>query len=212
MKEIIENAWPKSMASNLLNLDLQFFADPTDPVDPPAESPNNPSANPNPEEEKLYSKTDVEKIVKDRMKRADKEKAKAIEEAERLAKMNEEQKKEYEFKKLQEELEDLKKRDTFNSMSKEASKMLAEKDIVADDELLSFVVKETAEDTQTAVNSVVSIINKKVEEGVKRALAGKPPKVTSANGKPLTKNDIMAEKDTVKRLKLIEQNRNLFNN
>lgn len=211
MKEIIEKAWPKSLPSNLLNLDLQFFADPTDPpTDPPNDPPADPPADPPPSPGKTYTQEELEEIVKQRVAREKKAAEKAVKEAEKLAKMNEEQKKQYELEKLQKELEDYKKKDAFYSLSKEATKMLAEKDIVADDELLSFVVKESAEDTQTAVNTFISLVDKKVQEGVKKALAGNPPKVTTSNGKALTKADIMAEKDPVKRQKLISENMSLF--
>lgn len=211
MKEIIEKAWPKSLPSNLLNLDLQFFADPTDPpTDQPNDPPAAPPADPPPSPGKTYTQEELEEIVKQRVAREKKAAEKAVKEAEKLAKMNEDQKKQYEFDKLQKELDDYKKKDAFYSLSKEATKMLAEKDIVADDELLSFVVKESAEDTQTAVNTFISLVDKKVQEGVKKALAGKPPKVTTNNGKPLTKQDIMAEKDAVKRQKLITENMHLF--
>lgn len=89
--------------------------------------------------------------------------------------------------------------------------MLSENAISVDDDLLAFVVKETAEDTQAAVNSFVTLINAKVEEGVKKALKGTSPKVTT-NNKAMTKQEILAEKDTTKRLKLIEENPQLFNN
>lgn len=210
MKEIIEKAWPKSLPSNLLNLDLQFYADDPDPNPNPDPDPT-PDPNPEPPAPgKTYTQEELEEIVKQRVAREKKAAEKAVKEAEKLAKMNEDQKKQYEFDKLQKELEDYKRKDVFYSLSKEATKMLAEKDIVADDELLSFVVKESAEDTQTAVNAFISLVDKKIQEGVKKALAGKPPKVTTNNGKPLTKQDIMAEKDAVKRQKLITENMHLF--
>lgn len=181
MKEMIEKAWPKLLPSNLLNLDLQFFADPTDPVEPPTD-PTPPADPPTDPPGKTYTQEELEEIVKQRVAREKKAAEKAVKEAEKLAKMNEDQKKQYEFEKLQKELEEYKKKDAFYSLSKEATKMLAEKDIVADDEVLSFVVKDTAEDTQTAVNSFISLVDKKVKESVKKALAGKAPKVNTSNG------------------------------
>ena len=89
--------------------------------------------------------------------------------------------------------------------------MLSEHNINADDDLLAFVVKDSAEDTQTAVNSFVNLIGKKVAEGVKQALAGKSPKVNTSPGQTLTKKDILAEKDATKRIRLIQENPNLFN-
>lgn len=161
--------------------------------------------------EEMIPKSQMEKIIKDRVAREKKATEKAVEEAKKLAKMNEEDKKQYEFEQLQNELADLKKKDAFYGLSKEASKMLSEHDIQADDDLLAFVVKDSAEDTQTAVNSFVNLISKKVAEGVKQALAGKSPKVNTSPGQTLTKKDILAEKDATKRIRLIQENPNLFN-
>lgn len=208
MKEIEEK---KKIA---LPLNLQFFADDTDDTDNEDDKDNKDDKDTSDDKDKksdgkTYTQDELEKIIKDRLKRADKEKAKAIEEAEKLAKMNEEQKKQYELEKLQKELEDYKKRDAFHGLSKEASKMLSEHEITVDDDLLAFVVKDTAEDTQAAVKSFVSLIEKKVAEGVKKALAGKPPKVTKTTG-TLTKEEIMKETDSLKRQKLIKENMHLF--
>ena len=90
--------------------------------------------------------------------------------------MNEEEKREFEYEKLQEELAELKRKDAYYGLSREASKMLAEHDIQADDDLLQFVVKDDAEGTQTAVNAFVEVINTKVEQGVQKALSGRTPK------------------------------------
>lgn len=163
------------------------------------------------QQEEMIPKSQMEKIIKDRVAREKKATEKAVEEAKKLAKMNEEDKKQYEFEQLQNELADLKKKDAFYGLSKEASKMLSEHNIQADDDLLAFVVKDSAEDTQTAVNSFVNLIGKKVAEGVKQALAGKSPKVNSNPGQAITKQDIVAEKDATKRIRLIQENPNLFN-
>lgn len=198
-----------------LKLNIQFFAEqdpPTDPPqDPPADPPNDPPADP-PQDPpaKTFTEDDVEKIVKERVARAEKAKEKAIEEAAKLAKMNADEKKEYEFKKLQDELAELKKKDAFYGLSKEATKMLAGEGIAADDELLAFVVKDTAEDTQTAVNAFVGLVNKKVEEGVKKALAGESPKVTTQQTGAVTKDTILAMKDSSARIKAIQDNPHLF--
>ena len=160
--------------------------------------------------EETYTKDQLEEIIKQRVGREKKAAEKAIQEAEKLAKMNQDEKEKYEYEKLKQELEEYKRKDTYYSLSKEASKMLSEHDINASDDLLQFVVKDSAEDTQTAVNSFVELINAKVEEGVKKALSGNSPKVHKNGGKALTKADIMNEKDATKRIKMIQDNPNLF--
>lgn len=162
------------------------------------------------QQEEMIPKSQMEKIIKDRVAREKKATEKAVEEAKRLAKMNEDEKQQYELEQLQKELEEYKRKDSFYGLSKEASKMLSEHDIQADDDLLQFVVKDTAEDTQSAVNSFVSLINKKVEEGVKKTLSGNPPRANVNGNNALTKEKIMQEKDASKRIKLIQENPHLF--
>ena len=198
-----------------LPLRLQLFAEPPadptpttpDPMDPPADP--TPPADPNPPV-KMYSQEELEKIVKDRVAREKKATEEAVEEAKKLAKMNEEEKAKYELEKLQSELAEYKKKDAFNGLSKEASKMLSEHNIHADDELLAFVVKDDAEATKLAVDSFVALVNSKVTDGVKQALSGTPPKAsaTTAGG---AKNPF--NKDTfnlTEQAKLLKENPELY--
>ena len=196
-------------------LNLQFFSnDDPDPQEPnPKEpEPKEPGDDPNniDPKEKTYTESELKKIIQDRVAREKKGTEKAVAEAEKLAKMNADEKREHERQKLEEELAEYKRKDQFYSLSKEASKMLSEHNIHADDELLSFVVKDDAEATQTAVNSFVSMFNEKVEEGVKQALSGNSPRANTGNN-VVSKKQIMEIKDPVERQKAIRENINLFN-
>ena len=142
-------------------------------------------ANNEPQEE-MISKSEMEKIIKERVAREKKATEKAVAEAEKLAKMNAEEKREHERQKLEEELAEYKRKDQFYSLSREASNMLSEHNISADDDLLGMIVKDSAEDTQTSVNAFVSLLNQKVEEGVRQALSGKSPKVHARTEKVIT--------------------------
>ena len=142
-------------------------------------------ANNEPQED-MISKSEMEKIIKERVAREKKATEKAVAEAEKLAKMNAEEKREHERQKLEEELAEYKRKDKYYSLSREATNMLHEHGITADDELLGMIVKDTAEDTQSAVNSFVTLFNAKVEEGVKQALSGKSPKVQSRTEKVIS--------------------------
>ena len=140
----------------------------------------------NQEPEAKYTDEDVNKIVSQKFAKWQREKDEAIEEAKKLEKMNKEQRDEHERQKLEEELAEYKRKDQFYSLSREATNMLHEHGITANDELLGMIVKDTAEDTQTAVNSFVTLFNTKVEEGVKQALSGKSPKVHAKNEKVIS--------------------------
>lgn len=197
-----------------MKFNLQYFADDNEPnenggdtVDETIKETETPDEKETPELK--YSDEDVDKIVQKKLAKAKKDKEAAVEEATKLAKMNEDQKAEYDREQLEKELAELRRKDAFYNLSKEASKMLAEHDITADDELLQVVVKDDAEGTKQAVESFVNLFNAKVKEGVKQALAGNSPKYPNT-GKTLTKQQILNEKDATKRVKLIQQNPQLF--
>lgn len=197
-----------------MKFNLQYFADDNEPIenggDPVDETIKDAETADEKETPELkYSDEDVDKIVQKKLAKAKKDKEAAVEEATKLAKMNEDQKAEYDREQLEKELSELRRKDAFYNLSKEASKMLSEHDITADDELLQVVVKDDAEGTKQAVESFVNLFNAKVKEGVKQALAGNSPKYPNT-GKTLTKQQILDEKDATKRVKLIQQNPQLF--
>ena len=161
-------------------------------------------------EEEMIPKSQMEKIIQDRVARANRQAEKQVEEAKRLAKMNEDEKEKYRLEQLEQELEEYKRKDAYYGLSKEASKMLSEHNIQADDDLLQFVVKDDAEGTQSAVNAFVSLVNAKVEEGVKKTLSGNPPRANVNGNITWTKEKIMQEKDSTKRVRLIQENPHLF--
>lgn len=168
------------------------------------------------EVEKKYSDEDVDQIIDKKfakwqkeLEAKEQEKEEAVAEAERLAKMNAEDKQKYEYEKLQEELEEYKRKDNQYKMTKEADKMFKEKNINVSDDLLSFVVKGNADDTKKAVNAFIDLFNAEVEKGVKTALSGTSPKARSG-GSPVTKQSILAIQDTAERQKAIRENIQLF--
>lgn len=162
------------------------------------------------EEVKTYTQEELEEIVKARVAREKKAAEKAVEEAAKLAKMNEEEKREFEYQKLQEELAELKRKDAYYGLSREASKMLAEHDIQANDDLLQFVVKDDAEGTQMAVNAFVELFNAKVEEGVKKALSGRAPRANVNANQVVTKEDFN-KMGYSERVALKQKDENLYN-
>lgn len=203
-----------------LRLNIQFFADENPPVDPkdtpPADPKDTPPADPKDEKpkdppEKTFTQAEVDKIAKERVARAEKDKEKAIAEAEKLAKMNADEKQRYELEKLQEENRQLKVAQNRFSLGKEATKMLAESGIIADDDTLEFVVREDAETTKVAVQNFSALIQSKVDAAVKEALKGTPPKKSAANNGAATKESILAIKDSSARIKAIQDNPHLFN-
>ena len=100
------------------------------------------------------------------------------EEAEKLAKMNAEEKAQYEREKDKQTIKELKSRLNKIGMQTEAKTMLSEHDIRLDDNLLNVLVRDTAEETKEAVNSFVKAFNEAVNVKTNEKLRGKTPQCT----------------------------------
>lgn len=202
----------KKYLDNKIKMNLQFFAEPPAGDELPPDDKNDLGEETPPDDKPAlkYSDDDVNKIVKQKLARAEKEKAEAVEEAAKLAKMNADEKEKYDREKLENELAEYKKKDAFNSLSKEASKMLSEHNIPVDDEVFEVVVKDTADATKERVEWFSGLVNKLVTEGVKQVLAGKSPKVNTSPGQTLTKQQINEIKDPFERKQKIAENPHLF--
>ena len=130
--------------------------------------------------EKTFTQSQLDEIIqkeKAKAKRsAEKEYQAKMDEAEKLRKMNEVQKAEYEQEKQRAYIAELEAKINRSGLEREASKMLSEGDIVADEKILGIVVKDTAESTQEAVESFVALVNELADKKVGEKLKGKTPK------------------------------------
>lgn len=130
--------------------------------------------------EKTFTQAELDDIIqkeKAKAKRSAEREYKAkMDEAEKLRKMNAEQKAEYEAQKQADRIAELEAQLNRNGLEKEASKMLSEAGIIADDDILNFVVKDDAEGTQEAVNALSSLVNELADKKVGEMLKGKTPK------------------------------------
>lgn len=160
--------------------------------------------------EKTFTQEEVDKILANRLAREKKAAQEALAEAEKLAKMNADDKQKYEFEKLQRENAELRAAQNRSLMGEEASRMLAESDIIATKELLNLVVKDDAEQTKEAVNALTGLVNGLVDKAVKEKLRGTPPKKPTGNGKVYTKEEIMSISDDFERKRLMAENWHLF--
>lgn len=166
----------------------------------------------NEQDEKTFTQSELEEIIKQRLARAEKDKQEAIKEAEKLAKMNAEQKREYELEKTQRENEELKAKLNRFELGKEATSMLSEHGIVANDEILDFVVREDAEQTKTAVEAFSKLVKDLTEQLVREKLKGNSPTKQTTQTATMSKEEIMSIRDTEKRQRLIKENIHLFQN
>ena len=130
--------------------------------------------------EKTFTQSQLDEIIqkeKAKAKRsAEKEYQAKMDEAEKLRKMNEVQKAEYEQEKQKAYIAELEAKINRSGLEREASKMLSEGGIVADEKILGIVVKDTAERTQEAVESFVALVNELANKKVGEKLKGKTPK------------------------------------
>ena len=142
-----------------------------DNVDNPAEVEGAP---------KTFTQSEVDELIKKRLakqeKSFDKRIQEKLDEAEKLRQMNETQKAEYEQEKQKAYIAELEAKINRSGLEREASKMLSEGGIVADEKILGIVVKDTAERTQEAVESFVALVNELADKKVGEKLKGKTPK------------------------------------
>lgn len=130
--------------------------------------------------EKTFTQSEVDDLIKKRLakqeKSFDKRMQEKLDEAEKLRQMNETQKAEYEQEKQRAYIAELEAKINRSGLEREASKMLSEGGISVDDKILGFVVKDTAEATQEAVEGFVALVNELADKKVSEKLKGKTPK------------------------------------
>ena len=164
--------------------------------------------------EKTFTQAELDDIVKKEKAKAkrsaEKEYKAKMDEAEKLRKMNADEKAEYEAKKQAEYIAELEAKINRSGLEKEAGKMLSERGIAASDGILALVVKDDAERTQEAVNGFAELVNQLADNKVKEMLKGKTPrKVEQSTTGAITKEqfDRMGYKD---RNELLQSNPELY--
>ena len=162
-----------------------------------------------------YTDADVDAIINKKFaswqEKQDKAIAEAVakvEEANRLAQMNDKEKADHERKAMADELALLKAEKAHNSMMKQARDMFNADKLNVPDEIINVLVTDNADSTRDAVKAFSGFIQAYVDAEVKRQIAGAEPKRGGASG--MSKEEILAIKDTKQRLKAIEENIALF--
>lgn len=168
-----------------------------------------------PKDEKKYSDAEVDEIVNKKFAKWQAQQEKVVEEvkaeAAKLAKMNADQKKEYEMEKLREENEKLKTEAMRAELGKAATALLKEQDIDATPDILEFVVGEDADSTKARIEKFVEIVQSQVKAAEMKRATGTTPKDYGSNGgAKMSKADIMKIQDPQERQKAIAGNIELF--
>lgn len=167
----------------------------------PTQQPDN---DPEKQSEKTFTQDEVNKIISDRLAR---EKAKQ-EEADKLKKMNADEKKDYELEKVKSEADQAKAELAKYRMRDEARNLLSEAGAQITDSDIDLVVTAEAESTQANVKALTDLIKRVQDSTRKDLLKGNTPRNSGSTS--MSKEQIMAVKDPAKRQKLIAENIDLF--
>lgn len=197
---------------------LQLFAEdpgtedpkPGDPDEPALKDPKPGKEDPEPDPKPMpkYTDEDLDRIFDKKFAKMMEKHQKELDEAKRLTEMNAQERAEHENKKLQEQVQELLRKEAISEMSKSARSMLSEKNINIGDDLLGILVSEDADKTKKSVENFIALFESAVNRAVKDALKGEAPKVGGSSG--LTREQIMKVKDRAERQKLIRENMHLF--
>ena len=134
-----------------------------------------------------------------------------VEEAHKLAQMNDKEKADHERELMEAELATLKAEKAHANMMSEARAMLKADGLNISDDILSVLVTDSADTTKAAVTAFSAMFQNAVNEAVKAQLGGSEPK-RGATATGMTKEQIMEIKDPTKRREAIAANMHLFEN
>lgn len=103
----------------------------------------------------------------------------AKQEQAKLAKMNDIERKEYEYNKMKEEFDRLKKEQLVSNLTNEAKKILEQRQVPSD--FASFCIGADAKETKEKIDNLTNIFNKAVNEAVNARLLGNNRIPTNGN-------------------------------
>lgn len=162
-----------------MKLNLQYFAEEVSKTEETGAQVESAEEQPA-KEEKMYTQSEVNEIMRKRMDRAMREQQEKIDaaksEATKMAKMNAEQKRNYELEKANKRAQDAEARLARLEMQTVARKMFDESGVAITDEELALVVTDDAETTKSNVEMLTDFAKKVREKAVNEVMAGSTPK------------------------------------
>ena len=206
----------------LMPMNLQFFAEDTgadgsqenqqnsesqsDNDTNTQDSENDQGSSDESSDQHTYTDEQVNEIVKKRLARAEKEKQAAVDEAAKLAKMNADQKKDYELQKAQKERDELKSQLASYQMGKQARSMFEDAKLSVTEDDLKHVVTPEAESTETNVKWLIAHDQAVAERVRQELLKGSTPLDPSSNRKTKSLKDM----DLLERSKLEREDPEMY--
>ena len=171
--------------------------------------------------EKTFSQAEVDAMVQSRLAREKEKMSKSLRteieedvrnqikneesEANKLKKMDEDQRRKYELDKRDQEIKELKAKLNRSEMEHVATDLLSKKGIVADSDTLKFVVAEDAETTQANIERFVDLINQKAQANRREDFDVPEPKSGNNNSTSPVSKEEFQDMDYHEKLKLKEK-------
>lgn len=132
-----------------------------------------------PQEEKLFTQSDIDRIISDRLRREEEKRAKEIErakeEGKRLASLTEDERKQEEQRLKEQELEETKEKLRRLELTNDTVDRLNEEGIPL--EFKEFLMGDDAESTNQNIKNFKMIYQKEIENAVVERLRGKTPTI-----------------------------------
>ena len=158
--------------------------------------------------EKKYTQAEVNKMIAERLKREKAKSKQHEDEAAKLARMSESEKQKKALKDLQDRLDAFEAKEARGKMAREARRMLQDENIMVDDIIIDALVKEDAENTDTAVKAFIKSYKTALKQEAKNTFKKAEPKAGGAG--TLTRADILKITDRAERQKAIKAHPELF--
>ncbi|MDO4614623.1 MAG: DUF4355 domain-containing protein [Lachnospiraceae bacterium] len=200
---------------SLLNLfNLQLFADDTaDSADTSADVDTgadgidaaDDSAEDASEPEKKYTDADLDRIISRRLAKLERKQS----EAQKLAEKNAKKTSEDRIAQLESELSEFRAEKARTDMMAVARKNLSGQNLTVSDNLLGYLVTADAESTQENIDEFTRLFNAEVDRKVREITKGTTPSKAKSNP-GITKEQIMAIKNTAERQRMIAEHMDLF--
>ena len=131
---------------------------------------------PAPKSTAKYSDEDFDRMFNQKFAKMMEKHEKEMAEATRLAEMNAQERAEHENKKLQEQVQELMRKEAIAEMSKSARAMLREKNISIGDNLLGVLISEDADQTKKSVESLSAFSKRRSTRLLRTRSKGSLPK------------------------------------
>lgn len=184
--------------------DDQGGAQPAEPAEPETEEveePDKPKAK--------YTDEDVDNIVKAKLAKEREKTAAKVEEAAKLAKMNADQKKDYEAQQVLKRAEEAESKLAQLEMQAEARTMVSDLGVNLTDEDLALVVTTDADSTKTNVGQLTDLISRIQDQVKTEMLKGTTPKASGQSTTVATADDF-SKMSTSERVTFARENPDKF--